>query len=240
MAQQDQGQDQGPAPPGPLAKGTPWLIGLVIVLFFLSLFFYFNGIGPDRYATIEATRPVLVFTLIAAMLGFGGLLIFRSLFGPPELKERFSNAREIFLVFSGIFGTIIGFYFGAADEEEVAKALSLTVSVAAERQFTVAVEGGSEPFIGSLTLAGQSAGTAITSNERSFGFDVAQTACPDGASIIVYDGSGARGEATVEEARAALRNAGWACPDSGDEAPPPPANAVDDAPGNAAETNAIG
>ena len=49
---------------------------------------------------------------------FGGALLFGALFsseGGQELTDRFRHAREIFLVFSGIFGTVVGFYFGAGD-----------------------------------------------------------------------------------------------------------------------------
>jgi len=227
----NQAPNPTPPPPTPLQRGLPWLIGLAIALYVVTLWAYFYGIGADRYGTIEATRPVLVFTLIVAMLGFGGLLIFFSLFARTQLGQNFSKAREIFLVFSGIFGTIIGFYFGAADEEAVAKAMTLTVSVAEGRQLSVAVEGGSGPFIGTITLPNQSAGTAVTSNERSLRFDIAEAACPAEARIVIFDGRGGRGEAKVEQAREALSTAGWTGCAAPAEPPPPPATP----PGNAAE-----
>ena len=146
-------EDKPPPPPrSPLDKATPWLIGLAIILYVASLWLYFYGIGADRYDTIESTRPVLVFTLIVAMLGYGGVLIFRSLFAPDDdLGKRFAHAREIFLIFSGIFGTIIGFYFGAADED-TSTPPSLSEPAYENGRISVEVRGGVAPFISLLTI----------------------------------------------------------------------------------------
>jgi hypothetical protein len=202
--------------------------------FFVALYLYFDGLGPARYSSIEATRPILVFTLIVAMLGFGGLLIYRALFSPDggaALQERFRLAREIFLVYAGIFGTIIGFYFGAADNQNAA-APTLRVAVAAQRQLSATVDGGSAPFLGVLTLAGQTGGTTMTVSERTLSASVPETICPHDASIVVVDGLGRRAETKVTQTNDALRAVGWtACP-AGSAVPAPPVQS--NATGNAA------
>lgn len=174
------------------------LISGVTVGFFASLWAYFAFLGPERYASIATTRPVLVLTLIICMLGFGGLLIVRSLFAtePAEAFERrFRLAREVFLVFAGIFGTIIGFYFGAADEETANDAPAVEVAFS-DGQVTAAVSGGAEPFLGILTLAGGGAGEVMAVDERMLSYKVEQ--CPAGAGVVVVDGRGRRAEGKVE------------------------------------------
>lgn len=174
------------------------LISFVTLGFFGSLWAYFAFLGPDRYASIATTRPVLVLTLIICMLGFGGLLIVRSLFTtePAEAFERrFRLAREIFLVFAGIFGTIIGFYFGAADDENAGTEPTVEVAFS-EGQVTAAVTGGAGPFLGILTLKGQTAGELMAVDERVLSYKIAK--CPADAVVAVVDGRGRRVEEEVD------------------------------------------
>lgn len=170
------------------------LLALAMVLFFATLWAYFWGLGPERYSTIEATRPVLVFTLIVAMLGFGGLLIFRA-FDPEGNKENFAHAREIFLVFAGIFGTIIGFYFGAADQENGTPP-SLSEPVYENGRISVEIGGGLAPFISLLTIESRPADSQVRQGDlRALSFDVGR--CPADASITVVDGQGNRDQAEI-------------------------------------------
>lgn len=193
---EDKQDRDSPPPPTPIGKATPWLIGLAIILYVASLWLYFYGIGSDRYDTIESTRPVLVFTLIVAMLGYGGVLIFRSLFAPDDdLGKRFAHAREIFLIFSGIFGTIIGFYFGAADDD-TSTPPSLSEPAYENGRISVEIQGGVAPFISLLTIESQpNAEQALQGDARALTFPVAS--CPADASITVVDGEGNRDEKDV-------------------------------------------
>lgn len=174
------------------------LISFVTLGFFGSLWAYFAFLGPDRYASIATTRPVLVLTLIICMLGFGGLLIVRSLFTaePAEAFERrFRLAREIFLVFAGIFGTIIGFYFGAADEESGNSEPTMEVAWS-DGSVTAAVTGGTGPFLGIFTPKGASGGELMTVDERVMSYKIAE--CPAEATVVVVDGRGRRLEGEVD------------------------------------------
>jgi hypothetical protein len=172
-------------------------ISIITLGFFGAIFLYFKGLGPDRYSSIEATRPILVFTLIIAMLGFGGLLIVRALFSceaGAELQNRFRLAREIFLVYAGIFGTIIGFYFGAADGAG-SRPPSLGTPVFAAGRVSVVVEGGRAPFLGLFTPRGQVGGQMMAVADRTLSFEI--PGCPADAEILVVDGEGRRAEAKV-------------------------------------------
>lgn len=179
------------------------LLALAMVLCLGTMWAYFWGLGPERYSTIEATRPVLVFTLIIAMLGFGGLMIFKAFDGDVP-KENFAHAREIFLVFAGIFGTIIGFYFGAADDQETPPP-SLSEPAYEAGRISVEIAGGAAPFISLLTIESRPDDSQVRQgDDRALSFEVGQ--CPTDASITVVDGEGNRDQAEItcpaEEARA--------------------------------------
>jgi len=175
------------------------LIFTITLLFFVGIFGYFWGIGPEKYSSIEATRPILVFTLIVAMLGFGGLLIVRALFAKDsgeELQSRYRLAREIFLVFAGIFGTIIGFYFGAADDGDSQPPV-LGTPVFADGTVTAEVAGGTTPFIGLFSPDGQAGGRQMQVDGRTLSIAVTG-ACPADATILLIDGQGRQDEADLD------------------------------------------
>lgn len=196
-----------------------WSIALVMIVvgfYFAGIFFYMKGLGSERYASIEATRPILVFTLIVAMLSFGGLLIIRALFsseGDEAFQNRFRHAREIFLVFAGIFGTIIGFYFGAADDDAPSDVPSVEVSAASGRKIELTVEKGHAPFSATLTLPNNGGSVQMSGESRSLSTILTAEQCPAEATLVLFDARGRRAEDKIEQDRAALRRLGWNCPE---------------------------
>jgi hypothetical protein len=192
--------------------GTAWRIFSMAALAIAGLLFmggviaFFVALGPDRYSSIGNTRPVLVITLIVSMLGFGGLLIIRPLFSAEsgeELNNRFRLSREVFLVFSGIFGTVIGFYFGAGEEDGGDRTPSVSVEWA-NGTVTASMENGTGPFVGLLRAKGEADQLMKT---EGLVLTIASETCPDEASIVVFDSAGHRVEEKV------------VCGDSGEEAP---------------------
>src|ERR1044072_3709493 len=132
------------------AQAGSWSVFSQILVLFtaaayvLGIVFYLTGLGSPRYAGIEATRSVLVFTLSVAMLGFGGLLMARTLFSVDNIetmRERFRTAREILLVLAGVFSTIIGFYFGTPTNAS-ADPPNLAAASFADGTVTVGFDGG--------------------------------------------------------------------------------------------------
>ncbi|HEU5135380.1 MAG TPA: hypothetical protein VFU13_09585 [Steroidobacteraceae bacterium] len=134
----------------PGGKWGPKFGGAIAVVFviltFCVLYYYIKTTGVANLSQIEYTRPLLVLTAIIATVLFGGALLFAAIFtsdDPENFSQRFRPAREIFLVFSGIFGTIIGFYFGAGD----ASSPQLAVSAQREQAQLVAhITGGMQPY----------------------------------------------------------------------------------------------
>src|SRR5262245_914612 len=103
---------------------TSWpragIAALAIVFIAVTVFlaYYVYSLGAAGLSTIEGTRPLLVVTAIISTIAFGGALLLGSLFSAEgSVEDRFRRAREVFLVFSGIFGTVVGFYFGAGESK---------------------------------------------------------------------------------------------------------------------------
>lgn len=105
----------------PMTTGKKFSIGAIAILAFVvigTLIWFVRGSGNDVNSP-DGTRLLLVFALIISTLTFGGALILGSLFSEEPLEIRFRHAREIFLVFSGIFATLTGFYFGSEGPKNV-------------------------------------------------------------------------------------------------------------------------
>lgn len=105
----------------PMTTGKKFSIGALAILAFVvigTLIWFVRSSGNDVNSP-DGTRLLLVFALIISTLTFGGALILGSLFSEEPLEIRFRHAREIFLMFSGIFATLIGFYFGSEGPKNV-------------------------------------------------------------------------------------------------------------------------
>lgn len=137
-----------PSTPTKADKVWPYVGMAVLALVFLGLAWfltsYAGSVGFSKIATIEGTRPLLVIAAIISTIAFGGALLIGSLFSSEGLfEDRYRHAREIFLVFSGIFGTVIGFYFGAGET----KGPQLGIDAMLEDATVVAyATGGTPPY----------------------------------------------------------------------------------------------
>lgn len=201
------------------ALRTPITVVVLTAMVLAMIAWYLSILPPEQRYTIEGTRPILVFTLIVGNLGFGALMIGRVLYSsedPEEVNKRFRLAREVFLVFSGTLGTVIGFYFGSAKENATAAPpLSATVAYA-DGKVTATLQGGVGPFIGYLDIGKDDAEDLLLKGEdRSLIAAVPTNACPADSVAIISDSRGQRAEARL------------ACPAT----PAPGDNSADAAPG---------
>jgi hypothetical protein len=81
-----------------------------------------------------------------ATIGLAFVLVCESFAGSDEkFDERFRRAREILALLMGILGTIVGFYFGSAQQSNVGP-LGIAEVKAADRQLITFVSGGSPPY----------------------------------------------------------------------------------------------
>jgi hypothetical protein len=76
-----------------------------------------DSILLTKLAETEAARGLVTFLITASAVGIAFMLIYHA-FSAVSNGENFRMAREIFMSLIGILGTIVGFYFGAADKEK--------------------------------------------------------------------------------------------------------------------------
>lgn len=91
-------------------------LSLAVLLVAFIVYRYAHNAGWSTLTSTEGMRPIIALAAIMATLVYGGSLMIGALFsseGPFE--DRFRMAREIFLIFSGVFATIVGFHFGSAN-----------------------------------------------------------------------------------------------------------------------------
>jgi hypothetical protein len=206
-------------------KVWPYVGMGVLALVFLGLagfvIYYVSGAGGARLATIEGTRPLLVIAAIISTITFGGALLLGSLFSSEgSFEERFRRAREIFLVFSGIFGTVLGFYFGAGES----KGPQLSIAATLEDTTVIAYATGGTPSYKVTVTYGPQKRTKTEDTKTGwarFPFDKrTDNIIPLTASAI--DSKGLQGSTTVEVNVEELKKAGWVLPNETSAGPPQP------------------
>jgi hypothetical protein len=183
--------------------------------------YYVSGVGVTRLATIEGTRPLLVIAAIISTITFGGALLLGSLFSSEgSFEERFRRAREIFLVFSGIFGTVLGFYFGAGES----KGPQLSIAGILEDTAVIAYAiGGTPPYKVTVTYGPQKR-TKTEDTQTGwarFPFDK-RTDNIMPLTVSAADNKGLQGSTTVEVNVEELQKAGWVLPNERPAGPTQP------------------
>ncbi len=184
---------------------------LAIVFLGLAAFIYSYGssVGLDRLVTIEGTRPLLVIAAISSTIAFGGALLLGSLFSSEgKFEDRFRHAREIFLVFSGIFGTVIGFYFGADDEKQQRLSVSGTLKGTTIAGF---VTGGSPPYKLTVTYGPNRCTKTEESQQGLVQFSFADKTKVNlvGMKISAIDSRGIQGDFSFSKNQDELVREGW-------------------------------
>lgn len=190
--------------------------GIIILVgvFFLvggSLVWYVAKLDPQKLISIESIRPVLVFGLIISTITFGAALIIGALYSEGEtLEARFRHAREIFLVFSGIFGTVIGFYFGAGESKVLQQPVMITANLVGAK-LEGQVGGGTPPYKVTLTYGTETKNYALRSTADRFEhvFDKGKDDI-QAVKVEVVDSKDQKDYWTKESKPEDLKAAGWA------------------------------
>lgn len=200
------------------SKKQAWLpkVGillLVTVVFILSNFLlnYGRSVGLDKLTTVEGTRPLLVVAAIFSTIVFGGALLLGSIFAADgTFEQRYRHAREIFLVFSGIFGTVIGFYFGAGDSKTAVLKLDAALQ---ETTVSVFANGGVPPYKFTVTY-GPKATVKTKENQATwapFTFDKTKDNILP-LTVTVTDNKGTQSIVKLDLKESDLKASGWALP----------------------------
>ena len=180
--------------------------GLIIALIAILVLVPTNSALVD----VNASRPVLMLLIVISTVTLGAAMIYAAFYKEGIDASRFGQGREIFLFFSGICATVVGFYFGTGANDAAGKVdPTVSPSISAVGDLVVDIVGGSPPF--SVTAKGkgyESALIATSANRFTLGKNAEY--CPSDAKIFIAD-SGAKSYAptSLKFTKAALAAAGW-------------------------------
>jgi hypothetical protein len=124
-------------------------IGLVALpIVFIVVVILVIRMGAPAWQTVAGGRAVLLLALTFAFVTFGGTLLVTPFFAESTgFEERFRRSREIFLLFAGMFSTVVGFYFAAAAQQTSGAALLMAETFNAKQgELQVLVTGGKAPY----------------------------------------------------------------------------------------------
>jgi hypothetical protein len=121
----------------------------VVVIVAVVIWQILAQMGAHAWQTIEGGRAVLLVALTAAFVTFGGALTISPLFDDSSNGEladqRFRRAREVFLLFAGMFSTVVGFYFASAGSSSTPVVLTHDWN-AKLGELRVSIVGGKPPY----------------------------------------------------------------------------------------------
>jgi hypothetical protein len=137
-----------------LVKWQYVLVGAV--LFLIGIAVLTDNAVVRRLTDPPFARGLITFIISVATIGLAFVLVCESFSATDDkddkFDERFRRAREILALLMGILGTIVGFYFGSAQQSNVGP-LSVAQIKAADRQLITYVSGGSPPYRYSISSA---------------------------------------------------------------------------------------
>jgi hypothetical protein len=119
-----------------------------------------NGIyGPqslvEKLAKVENARGLITYILALGTMAIALVLVLAALLGGAQSAENFGRGKEVLTILIGVFGTILGFYYGSESAQRKA-ALEISPFVVAQSTdrtktalFTT-VSGGQPPYAYSL------------------------------------------------------------------------------------------
>jgi len=149
---------QPPSKPGDQPPKGPWekvitlirweyvLVGTVLLLIGAAVLF--DSAVIRRLTDPPFARGLITFIISVATIGLAFVLVCESFSATKDdqlFDERFRRAREILALLMGIMGTIVGFYFGSAQQGNVGP-LGIAEIKAADKQLLTYVSGGSPPY----------------------------------------------------------------------------------------------
>jgi hypothetical protein len=99
------------------------IVGLLVGGFLLIMYWaitHSDGSGNDflsRLREQEYARGLITFIISVSAIILAFVLVISSLFGPSNTnEEQYRRGREVYTGLMGVLGTIVGFYFGAAQQ----------------------------------------------------------------------------------------------------------------------------
>lgn len=172
-------------------QGVRWFsISIIATIVILTSIYMFQSSGEEGFANVANGRAFLMIVIIFATTVFGGTMLYSALFGPKVSDKRAQQAREIFVFFSGTFGTVVGFYFASAtneiqNEAEVPR-VTASLNLQGNGQISATILGGQGTFTVSLEKTGDPQKFAQDKEDsRKFSLKIQPDVCPAGGRVLV-------------------------------------------------------
>lgn len=138
-------------------QGAQWSVTTIILLIvgvitIVAIWAIQKGALIPQLAQTEIARGLITFLLSGGTILIALLLVLNALFlgnGDAESEKRFTRGKEILTALLGVFGTILGFYFGSAKGESRPEMQVSPIALARNgTHVTLAAEvsGGSPPY----------------------------------------------------------------------------------------------
>jgi hypothetical protein len=164
---------------------------------------------------VEYARGLITYLFAIVTIGTAVVLVVSALTGAddPQNERRFERGKEILSLLLGVFGAIVGFYFGSevsnknAVQEQLLRVIPIRLNVstvAPKSQFilTSYVSGGQAPYRYGIALGSSS--PEATEQVESNGWITATVSAPDAPStqklpvkLVVKDGDGHEAQAST-------------------------------------------
>jgi len=155
------------------------LIALLIVLGLFALIgasvFGLEGDVISKMGERQFARGLITYLFAVATIGTAVVLVVAALTGATKTKEEFDRGKDVLSLLLGVFGTIIGFYFGtevsAGDRQDDLSITPLllsaeTVDVGGSFELTAFISGGDSPYEFSVTV-----GDAVVAQDQPVPLD---------------------------------------------------------------------
>jgi hypothetical protein len=129
--------------------GVALFLIAILMLFALGYGLFGKGHLVDRLAEIEVARGLITYTLALGTIAIAVLLVVGAMLGDEASKENFSRGKEVLTVLVGIFGTILGFYYGSEKAEKARLHISPVTIVRSgdkAQSLIATVTGGRAPY----------------------------------------------------------------------------------------------
>jgi hypothetical protein len=193
------------------------LLSLIIVLSVVALIGA-AVLGVDRgvlanMSRSEFARGLITYLYAVVTIGTAVVLVLSALLGSadPAHERRFERGKEILALMLGVFGTIVGFYFGQAQASSSSPALQIStldvsprsVQVGADFTIRAVVTGGMLPYRFGIAIGNEA--TEPTDTVADGGWLTKQMTArqlrpdePAIVTIVVQDGGGRRTSQTAQ------------------------------------------
>jgi hypothetical protein len=132
----------------------------------------------------DLARGVITFIFAIGTIGIALLVTLGALIGDHD-DTKLGRAKEVLTVLIGIFGTILGFYFGTAANANSQKVEIAEIKIA-DRQLATHVAGGTPPYRYSITSSGNEF-TAIKDQISTDGWIIHQLDAPPKTAKITVE-----------------------------------------------------